>query len=386
MRRFLFLSLLNLLLTGCFAQVSNCFNIDVRSHIYINGEQDGVTSHFVFDTGAYNLYSDSTFLTDSGLKYDRIGRAKLPGAGNEVKTVKIIMNPVSYKFAGNNYYVKSPIPIFNLKAILGDFADGIIGCQYFLDKVVYIDYILQKMAIVKTVDSLELEGFTKVKIEREGTHIVVPATITLNNGMIFKKKYIVDLGSGGSVSINSECAKEQQLKQNAGEQIAYKMLNGGVGGNSSGYQFMAKSVNIAGYNIENPYITYSADSSGALSGKQRPTAGLIGNKIMSRFDVVIDYPNNVLYLRANKNLNKNFEINHWGFDYTDRSHTLKSWCVNSIDSNGKAEKAGLKLGDKIVEVNDKSVVEYDYWAQKEILKGKTLKLKTADGCIFTIAL
>jgi len=130
------------------------------------------------------------------------------------------------------------------------------------------------------------------------------------------------------------------------------MENGGIGGKSSGYVFRAQKATIASFELNDIVMGYSTDSKGALSNREG-YIGIIGNQVWERFHVIIDIKNKKLYLKPNDSLNAEFEFNTLGFTFTDRSKTLGCWVVNRIYDGSDAQKAGLKGGDKIIEINGK---------------------------------
>ena len=120
---------------------------------------------------------------------------------------------------------------------------------------------------------------------------------------------------------------------------------------------------------------YSTDSKGALSNREG-YIGIIGNQVWERFHVIIDIKNKKLYLKPNDSLNAEFEFNTLGFTFTDRSKTLGCWVVNRIYDGSDAQKAGLKGGDKIIEINGKDVKNIGIAEQAALYKTKSpLSLK-----------
>lgn len=112
-----------------------------------------------------------------------------------------------------------------------------------------------------------------------------------------------------------------------------------------------------------------------MSGKSGHI-GLIGNKVWERFYVIIDLKNKKLYLKPNSLFNKKCVFNTRGFTFTDRSKTLGCWVVNGLYQGSNAEKAGLKGGDRILEVNGKDVKSISEVEQEALYeKAGEVKLK-----------
>lgn len=47
----------------------------ISNHIYLNAEVNGKPARLVFDTGSADVYLDSTWLSESGIKYTQMGNA-----------------------------------------------------------------------------------------------------------------------------------------------------------------------------------------------------------------------------------------------------------------------------------------------------------------------
>ncbi|MBR1655274.1 MAG: aspartyl protease family protein, partial [Prevotella sp.] len=75
----------------------------IPNHIYLNAEVNGKTAHLVFDTGSADVYLDSTWLAESGVKYSQMGKAMVRGAGNETKPTVLIFSGVNISLEGKQY-------------------------------------------------------------------------------------------------------------------------------------------------------------------------------------------------------------------------------------------------------------------------------------------
>ena len=137
----------------------DAFPIVYRGHLYIKGSADSIIGNYVFDTGASNLYYDSTYYAEGNFKYSEIYDAKLPGAGKTPQDVIVIWDTVDFRF-GNNTYTTKFVPVLQLKPILGDFADGILGMEYFYNSVLEINYENEYMRIFPTIDSVDVSNYS----------------------------------------------------------------------------------------------------------------------------------------------------------------------------------------------------------------------------------
>jgi predicted metalloprotease with PDZ domain len=76
--------------------------------------------------------------------------------------------------------------------------------------------------------------------------------------------------------------------------------------------------------------------------------GLIGNDILRRFNVVLNYERRDIYLMPNSHFNEQFDYSYTGIElyYIDGKIL-----VGDVAKDSPAEKAGLHEGDVVVAVN-----------------------------------
>lgn len=341
------------------------FQIVYKGHLYIKGEADSIRGNYVFDTGASNLYYDSTYYAVNGFKYDNTFSAKLPGAGNTPQTVVVVEDTVVFKF-GANLYKTSIVPVLQLKPILGDIADGILGMEYFYNSILEISYEKEYMKIHSSIDSINLQAWTKIELTKRDNRLYIPLEVVINDTIIISGEYQLDFGSGGTVSLTSLVSEKYKLKDRISNKVAYFTKYGGVGGESSSYDFFASQLKIGDFSFNNVLMDFSIDTTGAMASEKH--LGLLGNEIYERFDVYIDFKNNDLYLKPNKKYNDLFESSRLGFSFIDRVQTLQSWIVTGLYSSSTAEKSGLMIDDRILAVNGVNVGEINYKQQESFFK------------------
>jgi hypothetical protein len=366
--RFITLCIFGLLiLTDCSDQQDveltyGAFPIFYRGHLYVEGVIDQVPGNYVFDTGASNLYLDSTHYANHGFQHDHTFIAHLPGAGNTPQEVVVIEDSVQFNF-GKNYYKTANIPILKLKPILGDFADGILGMECFYQSILEISYEHEYMRLHESIDSLDLNTFSKIELIERDNRLFIPLHIDINEDLSISGEYQLDFGAGGAVSLTSPVAEQYDLQAAIRNKVQYYTKHGGVGGESRSYDFVANALRLGNFKLDDVVMDFSLDTAGAMVSENH--LGLLGNKILDRFHVIIDFIHLDLYLRPVKNFNRPFESSILGFSYIDQSQTRENWRVTGLYETSNAEKAGLQIEDKIREVNGIEVKEINYKEQKE---------------------
>lgn len=340
--------------------------IEYQGHIYLYGKANGIKGAFLFDTGASNFYFDSLFFKENDFKYKQIAQGYLPGAGLKLQKVDIVLDTVDFIF-GNQEYKTTMVPVLILKPIVGDFADGILGMDYFSDKILQLDYDDKFMFVQHWLDSVMIAEYKPIKMRRSGGKLLFPLSVQINDSLNIQGDFLFDVGCGTSVVLTNQTAEKYDLNGQIKEKIKHFSKYGGIGGESVSYDFKAHSLSISDFKFNDVVMDYSIDKSGALAASEY--IGIIGNEVFERFDMIIDFSNETLYLKPNSNFEKPFLFSRLGFSYVDRFKTMKAWIVTGLYENSPAHNQGLKIDDKIIAVNKIPVSNLDFKSRKSFLDG-----------------
>lgn len=359
-KHFLIAVLASLSLFASAQENSKYFPMDFFRHIYLNVTVEGREAHFILDTGSPYSFPDSTFVAREGLQYKNMFKARMGGTGNGKATVPVINNEFTYSMGGRQY--KSKIsPVIQLKEILGDYADGLVGLSEVGNAAIAIDFRNGRIGFWNKIEAADLEGYTAIPVEYKENRILLPIRVQVRDGITVEGKAIMDLGNPYSIDFTRAAAEKYGLKA-VQPVLTSSMAVGGIGGGSSSGDFRALSAEIGPFSLDAPIVAYSFNTDGALSdGKW---IALLGNEIWSRFDMVIDAAHGKLYLRPNAGFAEPFDCPVQGFSATYRTQTLGCWTVNSLYDGSNAQKAGLRGGDRIVAVNGRDVKTYSHEAYR----------------------
>jgi C-terminal processing protease CtpA/Prc len=86
--------------------------------------------------------------------------------------------------------------------------------------------------------------------------------------------------------------------------------------------------------------------------------GSIGGEILRRFEVIIDYPHQKLYLKPNRYLKDPIYYNRAGLEIVAPMPDFPYFLVGQIERGSPADLAGLKPQDQLVSINGAPVSEY----------------------------
>lgn len=325
-----------------------------EGHIYLDALIcDTIPARLVFDTGATGLYVDSLWLKESGFAPQKMTKARIRGAGTGVPAVRVILDEIPFS-VDTLRYKSSMTPILALKEILGQRIDGILGQQYLSDACVEIDLRHGFLRAVKP-DTLAAAGFAQIPVTKRDYRIFVPMQVRIEPGHVVEGEFLLDVGSAGIVDIAAPMARKAGFGDIRGKKVLYNTLSGGIGGESSYMRYRAQSVALGKYIFNGVLVDVSQNESGVMA--RDDISGLIGNKLLERFDCVIDFAAPALWLRPTPGFNKPFGYISPGFTMIDRTDICGGWIVTGIYEGHAPE--GLFPGDTVVMWDRVPVAELD---------------------------
>ena len=320
--------------------------------------RDSIPARMIFDTGSNNLLIDSTFYASTFGEGKNLHRAMLGGAGNGHELTTLDASGWSYS-VGEESHTEQMAIIMNLRKILGDGADGLFGLQSMRGKRVEFNYAGGFMRFLAADEKIG-EDFTAIQCKKLDNieRIIIPLSVTLNDGYTLNGNFLMDTGMADELSLNSTTANRLKSEGHLADARRMRYEVGGIGGSRVDNYLKTKHITIGGKSINDIRITYSENEQGALANSRYD--GLVGNALFARFDVIFDFVNWVIHLRPNKNFDKP-QSNFYSMAFTPNGD---HWKVNALLEGGNAERADLRQGDRIEAINgikasdsDKSAIE-----------------------------
>ncbi|MBC7509476.1 MAG: aspartyl protease family protein [Ferruginibacter sp.] len=318
--------------------------------------------NFILDTGSGGISLDSA--TCARLKLKLIpSDTVITGMGNSHK-VSFVFNQ-SLHFPGltvdklnfhvNDYDV--------LTSVYGEKIDGIIGYSFFRRYIVKINF-----------DSSKLEVYSPGEIEypKYGTtlHPVFTTLPILNLNIKDKRKtdfnFYFDTGAGLCFLMSDRFSKDSGILLPKRKPLFTQAE--GMGGKIQMRTTVIKMVQIGRYKFRNvPTYLYS-DEYNVTSYPN--VGGLVGNDLLRRFNLIINYPKREIHLLPNSHFNDLFDYAYTGMaTYYVNGLIL----VDDIITGSPAEKAGILKDDIIISVNNNfsnNIMQY-----KDILQTERDRIK-----------
>ena len=332
--------------------------------------------NFVFDTGSGGISLDST--TIRYLKLNLIKSDKTIRGIAGIKTVEFAMDHI-IKFPGlqaghldfhiNDYEL--------LTSVYGIKIDGIIGYSFLRRYIVRLDY-----------DNLMVEVFSPgtYKYPRGGFLLkpnfsTLPLqNVSVNDERLINSRFIFDTGAGLSMLLSKDFVEDSTVFKKGRK--FYPTQAEGLGGKRQMSIAVGKEIKIGPYKFKKVPIHIFEDDYNVTSYPL--LGGLIGNDILRRFNVVINYPEQSIHIKPNSHYNETFD-----YSYTGLGIYLLDGEIRVIDimPNSPGDKAGFQPGDIIFSVESnasKNIQAYKNLFQNSVGKVKVVIFRDQKPFVLTI--
>ena len=350
----------------------NFIIIDVR----LNGI---LPLHFIFDTGAqYTLLFKKEYSDILRIPYLR--RIPILGADLSQELYALVAQNITVDIPGR-IKVRKDILIFEedyfqLDELTGIFIDGILGGDAFKHYVTQIDYCKQIVTLTKKEHFQEPGShYHRIPLRLKEAKPLLNATVTLENNARVPVSLLMDTGSGIPLLLYANTHPNLSIP----EKTILGQLGKGLGGYLLGYMGRIKQLDLPS-NLEFTNVLASfqrLDSASQIFTQNNERNGILGNQVLRRFDVIIDYPDSVLYLKPTRSYKQKFNYDRSGMLIYAIGHNLKDFYVNTIIPGSPAEEADIREGDLILKIRGLPASLFDLTSINRMLMkrpGKKIKV------------
>lgn len=311
--------------------------------LQINNSTDSLL--FYFDSGAATTLIDSSTAQRTGLVPDY--ELKVDGAGGE-HNYKVALNQVIH--LPNAVKIDSTHIVFDdlsrLQAILGQHFDGIVGYSILKNYKTKVDFDNKVIELYPFNSELDMKEYSELpfSLKKEICVPQFPITVTLKNGEQYTDTVLFDSGAALSLSINTPYKLKHDIKKKTGKTIVSE--NNNLSTTSIQEEGMIRSLQIGRFRFNQLIVSLANDKKGVSS--YEGYLGILGNKIINRFNFIADYQNKKLYLKPNGYFNSRFEFPTSGIKLklTDGRVLVAGVVITS-----EAYKKGLRENFRIIAIN-----------------------------------
>jgi Aspartyl protease/PDZ domain len=298
------------------------------------------TLNFVLDTGSSGISLDSTTAAYLKLRPTPTNRT-IRGIGG-IRTVPFLFNQKlhfpgltidSLDFHVNDYSI--------LTAVYGEQIDGIIGFSLISRYIIKIDY-----------DSLVINLCSKGTLRYpRGGYLLKPTIGTLPAQMVRVKdevtisgRFLYDMGAGVCFMFSQDFINDSMLLKK--KRKLWAKEGEGVGGKIDMQATVIREVKLGPFRFRSVPVYIFDDVYNVTSYPY--LGGLIGNDILRRFNVILNYEKRDIYLIPNSHFSDPFDYSYPGIElYLIQGLIV----VGDVAKGSPAEMAGIKEGDQVIGIN-----------------------------------
>jgi hypothetical protein len=255
----------------------------------------------VLDTG---MPLEGLLLYDKQLM-DRIAmenaiEVKVPGAGSGSPSTAIMADSASF-FVGQKEFTNQRVIILQSETMAGLPNDGVTGYSLFGRYTVEIDY--DRMLILAH-DPIKFEPNQDKEwipmILRENLIPWIEVTVDMKGEKEIPLSVYIDLASGEAL----ELLIKEGMKFELPEDLEGTHLGTGLSGDVYGYKATVESFMLGSFRLKDMVTAFAPAQ---VRSKQKGADGVIGNGLLSRFNVIFDYDKERLYLESNSRYDEPFD-------------------------------------------------------------------------------
>ncbi|GAA4299996.1 hypothetical protein GCM10023143_00640 [Compostibacter hankyongensis] len=301
------------------------------------------TLNFILDTGSGGISLDSATCDSLGLPLtasDRIVR----GLGGYKPLIfahdNTLMLP-GLKIDSLDFHITN---YEKISSVYGEKIDGIIGYSFFSKFIVRLDYDSMKVFVYGPGEYAYERGGRLLK--PAAGHIPV-LSVPIRNKKRVGGRYYFDTGAGLCLLVTRQFARDSALfRGRRRRKILYTEAQGLTGKMEMGLTTL-RELRISGYVFRNVPVYLFDDVSNVTAYPY--LGGLVGNDLLRRFNVTLNYPAREIYLKPNGHFHDRFDYSYTGLImYFIDGRVV----ITDIIKGSPAARADFRPDDVIIAVNN----------------------------------
>ncbi len=321
--------------------------------IHIN-ESDSL--HVILDTGLNTTLISELSIGDT-ISLNYAGRVVLRGLGVG-EPLEALHSPGNNVRVAGLYGMEHTVyvllqDIFHLSQSMGRRIHGIIGYELFKDTIIEIRYLRQNIVFHNpkhyryNYSGLSRRNAAMFPLDISNNKAYISASVEIDDTTETAVRLLVDTGASFGLWLHPESDPSIRVPDKYIEAFLGKGLSGDIFGKIS----RIKRIRLGPFIFDEPIVSFPDTTSVGYVAKLESRHGSIGSEILRRFDVIIDYPNRMLTLIPNRNIDAPFRYNMSGIEINAPVPDLPIFIISHIRENSPASEAGLEVGDQIYNIN-----------------------------------
>ncbi len=312
--------------------------------------------NFIVDTGIRTaILTEKTFTDLLNINYSR--KITIPGVGGQKLIDAYIASDVSLDIHGvkgtGHALLVLEEDLLQLKNFLGHNIQGILGYELFSRFIVEINYqnktmTLYEPAAFEKKNIINKKKYYMMPITVEDTKPYCMARIVFYDGNEIKARLMLDTGASHALMLDEESSDKINIPDNK----IRSYLGRGLGGDITGEIARIQMLNLGQFKFNHVIATFPDKQSYNHNIRKIYRNGTLGGGIFSRFKIIFNFMDGYVYLRKNSKYKDPFNYNMSGIIIKAQGLYLNTFEIVDVRDNSSAQKADIKVGDKIIRINN----------------------------------
>ena len=340
----------------------------------INDSKDSL--NFILDTGSGGISLDS----------QTVSHLHLPVQLSD-KTIRGIAGIRKVSFSYNNTLRLPGLKVDSLNfhindydilaSVYGEHIDGIIGFSFFNRYIVKINY-----------DSLQMQVYSKGSMKYpRGGYLLKPLLVNLliqsariSDAEDRMARFYFDTGAGLCLLLSKDFVDDSTLFSSKRKRVTTQVE--GLGGKKQMELTTVKSFRLGPYRFKRVPSYVFEDEFNVTSYPY--LGGLIGNDLLRRFNIILNYEKRDIYITPNSHFRDLFDYSYTGLNFYLVNNEI---VITDVMKDSPAEKAGFLADDIVMAVNNnfsKNIQVYKTALQSPGEKIKILVYRNGQPLMLTL--
>ena len=296
---------------------------------------------FILDTGSGGISIDSSTCVEHNILINSSNKS-ISGIGG--KSTVSFTSTTSICFP-NLKLPSMPFHVYNysqLSSIYGEKIDGVIGYAFFSKYIIKINFDRSLLMVYSP---------GKIKYPFKGNLLHVKIQPLPLHAVSFKMRkktqfnFFLDTGAGLPLLLSNQLVTDSNIL--SANQKTFTTQAEGLGGKKQMQLTVLKEVKMGPYKFKQVPTYLFKDDLNVIAYPL--SGGLIGNEILRRFNLIINYPQNEIHLSPNLYFDAPFEYGYAGLTIALLNDRI---VVEDVIAGSPAAVAGFQIGDEMISVDN----------------------------------
>jgi hypothetical protein len=337
------------------------------------------TLNFILDTGLNtSIICELSTGESLNLNYAREIQLQGLGTGKSLEAIHTYGNEIDVsgiKGINQDYFVLLN-NIFHLSNKLGFQIHGILSFNVFNSFIVEINYEHEEITFHDPGYfryQKNTKNYVTLPLIIHETKPYIHLKVQMADGSIIPIKVMFDTGASNSLWLDYNSIPDFMMPDGA----RTSFLGSGLSGEVFGYLARFEKIYLDHFELEDVIVSLPDSNSIVHAIGLDNRNGSIGAEIIRRFNIILDYPNELITLSRNSNFKDPFSYNMTGIELIAPYPGTHYYTVSQVRENSPGERTGIHINDEIISINNQGANDLsmnDIYKLFQSKEGKKLKI------------